>query len=828
MLGLERGVVRKSTRCWHKLAYHSVSRRFPFFLATAFQVDGSVMNANNPQALGAELGLESLRFGSSATVRRVEDRALLLGEGQFTDDLQRNDLAHLVFLRSPYGHAEILGIDSDLARAMPGVLAIYTGAELVAAGVKALPAPPPSFLRPDGSPAASAPRRGLAHERVRFAGEAVAAVVATTRQLAIDAAEAIDVRYEVLPAVTDAHAAMQPGAPVLCAQAPDNVVAHARSGDPAATDAAFVSAAHVVELQIRNQRLAPASIEPRVVMAETESATGRLVMTLSSQMPTAVRDSLANALPGLTKDQVRVRVHDVGGGFGMKTGIYPEDLVVGFAARELKQPVRWQAQRLEEFMTAVHGRGFDTLAALALDQEGRILGLRCRTLANAGAYATPTACVIPLVLVPFVSTSVYDIPVMDLHNLSVMTNTSPLGAYRGAGRPEAIYVVERLMDAAALQLGMDPVALRRRNLIAPQQMPYRTPAGQVYDSGEFEKMLDQALQLSQWDDYAARDAATRASGRLRGRSVATFLEWTGGGALTEMVKVEVRADHVIELTSATLSMGQGIVTSYVQLAAEVFGVPVESIRIIQGDTDRANGFGSAGSRSLFTGGGAVHVASERTVEHAKSLAAEALEVAEGDLEYHGGQFTVVGTDLKIGLFELAARQPEARIQAAGETTAGGPSWPNACHICEVEIDPETGAVAVVAYSSVNDIGRVISPQIVEGQIDGGVVQGIGQALCEQVVYDETGQLLTASFMDYAMPRADIQTQPLTAFDPSVPCKTNVLGAKGVGELGTIGATPAVVNAVLNALVTAGVPHSVAFSLQMPLTSERVWQALQTA
>ena len=359
-------------------------------------------------------------------------------------------------------------------------------------------------------------------------------------------------------------------------------------------------------------------------------------------------------------------------------------------------------------------------------------------------------------------------------------------------------------------------------------MPYRTLAGQVYDTGEFEKMLDQALELGQWDGYAAREAATRAAGRLRGRSVATFLEWTGGGALTESVKIEVRGDHVIELTSATQAMGQGIVTSYAQLAAEVFGVPIESIRIVQGDTDRANGFGSAGSRSAFTGGGAVHVASERTVEHAKALAAEALEVSESDLDYHGGQFTVIGTDLKIGLFELAARQPEARILASGETTAGGPSWPNACHVCEVEIDPETGAVAVVAYSSVNDIGRVINAQIVEGQIDGGVVQGIGQALCEQVVYDEAGQLLTASFMDYALPRADVQAQPRTAFDPSVPCATNVLGVKGVGELGTIGATPAVVNAVLNALITAGVPRSVALSLQMPLTSERIWQALQMA
>jgi carbon-monoxide dehydrogenase large subunit len=368
--------------------------------------------------------------------------------------------------------------------------------------------------------------------------------------------------------------------------------------------------------------------------------------------------------------------------------------------------------------------------------------------------------------------------------------------------------------------------MRRRNLVRPQQMPYTNAAKQVYDTGEFEKMLDQGLALGDWAGYAARAAQSATAGRLRGRSVTTFLEWTGGNALSETVKVDVRADGIIELTSATMPMGQGIATSYAQLAVDTFGVPIDRIRILQGDTDQATGFGSAGSRSLFTGGGAVRVASERTVEHAKDLAAQAMEVPATDLVYEAGQFRVVGTDLEMGLFDLAARQEAGRITVSGDATAGAPSWPNACHVCEVEVDADTGEVAVVAYASVNDIGRVISPQIVQGQVEGGAVQGIGQALCERIVYDDSGQLLTASFMDYAMPHADGFLAFKTVFDTSVPCKTNLLGAKGVGELGTIGATPAVVNAVLDALISAGVPREVAQALQMPLTSERVWGALQ--
>ena len=765
------------------------------------------------------------RFGSGKTVRRIEDPTLVAGQGQFTDDLIRAGLTHLVFVRSPYAHARIVAVDVSGALAVPGVLAAYSGADLVAAGVQAIPAPIP-FPRPDGTPGASAARHALAVDRARYVGEAVAAVVAESRDAAVNGAEAVRTEYEELPAVVDALSAMASGAPVLCERAPDNIASEMRHGDFKATEAAFARAAHTIRLDIVNQRVAPSAIEPRVVLAELEPGSGRLLVTLSSQMPTAVRDGLAASLPGLAPEQVRVRVGDVGGGFGMKTGIYPEDIVVAHAARQLRRPVKWCAQRLEEFSASVHGRDALSHAELALDANGKVLALRVRTLANVGGYASVTGVIIPLLIGPWVATSVYDIRTIAFQLTAVMTNCTPGGAYRGAGRPEAIYVIERLMDAAARELKLDPAELRRRNLIRPEQMPYTSPMAQVYDCGEFENILDQGLALADWNGFAARRAQSKARGKLRGRGIASFLEWTGGNVLAEQVTVNVLADGFIEVTSATQAMGQGIATSYAQLVVDVFGVSIERIRILQGDTDRATGFGSAGSRSLFTGGGGVQVASERTVEHAKQLAGEALEVAATNIEYRAGRFNVVGTDLGIGLFELAAKQSTERITMDGTATAGGPSWPNACHVCEVEIDPETGAVELVAYASVNDIGRVISPTIVRGQVEGGAVQGIGQALCEQVVYDkDSGQLLSASFMDYALPHADTFRGFKTEFDTSVPCMTNVLGAKGVGELGTIGATPAVVNAVIDALAESGLGRR-AEKVQMPLTPPVVWRALK--
>ena len=766
--------------------------------------------------------LETQRFGSGHAVRRVEDPALVQGPGRFTDDHAPEGQVFLRFVRSSAAHARLAMIDVDAARAMPGVLAVWTGAELEAAGVKPIPVAP-SFKRADGQPMAAPPKRALAVDTVRFVGEAVVAVVATSREAARAAADAVIVEYDALPVLVDAVSARQPGAPVVWPAAPDNISAEMRHGDAAAVAEAFEGAAHRVALELVNQRLAPSPMEPRSVLAQFDGE--RLTVRLSSQMPTAVRNGLADALPGRTQQNVRVLVGDVGGGFGMKTGLYPEDIAVAWAALQLQRPVKWQAERVEDFLSAVHGRDVVSQAEMALDAGGRVLAIRVRSLANVGAYPSTTGVAIQLLIGPWVTTSVYDIPLVDLHYTAVITNTAPTGAYRGAGRPEAIYITERLMGAAARQMGLDPAELRRRNLIRPEQMPYRNAMAQVYDGGQFERVLDQGLALADWAGFGARRAASQAAGKLRGRGIATFLEWTSGNSFEESVQVQVQPDGFIDLTSATMAMGQGIATSYVQLAHDVFGVPLERIRVLQGDTDRANGFGSAGSRSLFTGGAAVRVASERTVEQGKELAAKALEAPAVDIEYAAGRFSVAGTDLGIGLFELAARQQGGRFVVDASAKADAPSWPNGCHICEVEIDPGTGAVEVVAYASVYDIGRVVSPVIVRGQVEGGAVQGIGQALCENLAYDSDGQLLSASFMDYALPHADVFRGFKTLFDESVPCLTNRLGAKGVGELGTIGATPAVVGAAVDALAHAGL-GAAADRVQMPLTAERVWRALQ--
>ena len=773
-----------------------------------------------------DLIFQPSRFGSGQAVRRIEDPALVQGQGRFTDDVALAGQLFVRFVRSNDAHGRILSIDTAAARAMPGVVAIYTAADLEAAGVKPL-APAGGFKQPDGQAMSPPPKYVLALDTVRYVGEAVVAVIGETRDAARAAADAVVVEIEALPAVADANAATAPGAPLVWAGAPGNVLAQMSHGDAAATDAAFAKAAHHITLNIVNQRLAPSTIEPRAVLAYLEE--GRLTLRLSTQMPTGIRGGLVHCLPGQTNESIRVLVGDVGGGFGMKTALYPEDVLVAFAALQLQRPVKWQAERLEDFLTAVHGRDLISHAEMALDAQGKVLALRIRSLANVGATPTGAGVAIQLLIGPWVSTSIYDISTLSVQVTAVLTNTAATGAYRGAGRPEAIYTVERLLDAAAREMKIDPAELRRRNMVRPSQLPYRSAMGQTYDSGNFEQVLDQGLALADWHGFAARRAASENKGLLRGRGIATFLEWTGGNALEENVQVRVTADANgegwVELTSATMAMGQGIATSYAQLAVDMFGVPLDRIRILQGDTDRANGFGSAGSRSLFTGGAAARVASLRAVEVGKGLAAEALEAAAADIEYDTGRYTVAGTDLSIGLFELAMRQPTAVIWAEGSAKASAPTWPNGCHICEVEIDPATGDTRIVAYASVNDIGRIVSPTIVRGQIEGGAVQGIGQALCERVVYDEQGQLLSASFMDYALPHADVFLGFKTAFDQSIPCLTNSLGSKGVGELGTIGATPAVVNAVVDALDHAGLGRK-AEDVQMPLTAEVVWRALQ--
>ena len=766
------------------------------------------------------------RYGSGHTVRRIEDPALVQGQGRYTDDVMPAGQLFVRFVRSSFAHGHITAIDTAAAKAMPGVLAVYTGADLQAAGVKPL-APAAGFKQPDGSAMNPPPKHALAVGTVRHVGECVAAVVAESREAAQAAADAVVVDIEPLPAVANAVAALAAGAPLVWEGAPGNVLAEMQHGSAEATAAAFAAAAHCISLPIVNQRLAPSPLEPRTALATMDE--GRLTVRLSSQMPTAVRGGLVQCLPGRTVENVRVLVGDVGGGFGMKTALYPEDVVTAWAALQLQRPVKWQAERVEEFLTAVHGRDLLSRAEMALDAQGKVLALRIRSWANVGATPTGAGVAIQLLIGPWVTTSIYDIPTIHLQISAVLTHTAATGAYRGAGRPEAIYTLERLFDAAAREMKLDPAELRRRNMIRPEQLPYKSPMGQTYDSGHFEQLLDQGLALGDWQGFAARRAESEQRGLLRGRGIATFLEWTGGNALEENVQVRITADGHIELTSATLPMGQGIATSYAQLAVDVFGVPIERIRILQGDTDRANGFGSAASRSLFTGGAAAYVASQRAVEAGKPLAAEALEAGVADIEYASGRYTVAGTDLGIDLFELAQRQSGGVIVAEGGAKASAPTWPNACHLCEVEVDPATGHTRVVAYASVNDIGRIVSPAIVRGQVEGGAVQGIGQALCENLVYDAEGQLLSASFMDYALPHVDGFLGFKTAFDERMPCLTNSLGAKGVGELGTIGATPAVVNAVVDALAhgsAGGRQGRAAEALQMPLTAEAVWRGLR--
>jgi carbon-monoxide dehydrogenase large subunit len=767
---------------------------------------------------------ETARFGSGQSVKRLEDQQLLVGAGQYTNDVSLPNQSFLVFFRSPYPHAKITRLDTSAAKGMPGVHGLITGQDLLAAGVKPM-ARAMNFKRADGSPLSSTTRYPLATDTVRFVGEPIVAVVADTEENARNASEAIQIEFDPLQSASNLADALAPNAP-LFTDAPDNRVAETRYGDITATQAAFKQAAHVVHLDIVNQRVAALAIEPRSVLAYPEN--GRLTIRMSTQMPTGVRTTVSDLL-GIDKEKVRVLVGDVGGGFGMKTGAYAEDVVTAFCAHTLARPVKWIADRSEEFLSSAHGRDIQTKASLALAQNGKILGLRIETLANVGAYPTMTGLAIQMLIGPWVQSSVYDIQTIDYHFTGVMTNTASTGAYRGAGRPEAIYNMERLMDEAARVSGIDRVELRRQNFIKPEQMPYKNPMGQIYDTGAFEMIMNGALEKANWQGFAKREAASKAKGFWRGLGIATFLEWTGGNALEENVQVQILADGMIEVVSAVNAMGQGIATSLAQLVVDVFGVDISQVRVILGDTDRANGFGSAGSRSLFTGGSAMRVGAEKALDKARDLAGLALEASPADLAYQGGTFSVKGTDLQISLADLAKRQPEARIEMQSSTTASGPTWPNGCHICEVELNPATGETKVVSYTSMNDAGRIVNPMIVEGQLDGGAVQGMGQALLEGLVYDpESGQLLTGSLMDYAAPRADIMPAMFHTFtNQTVPSTNNVLGVKGVGELGTIGATPCVVNAVADAMARNGHANK-ALKLQMPMTPFRLWELLHSA
>jgi aerobic carbon-monoxide dehydrogenase large subunit len=739
-------------------------------------------------------------------LRRLEDLRLLTGQGRYTNDVQPEGAAHVAFLRSPHAHARIARLDAAAARSAAGVLAVYTGADVAADGVGEI-----SFTRmhkrEDGSPIVAPPRMPITAGEARFAGDAVAMAVAATREQARDAVELVDVDWEPLAAVAGLEAAAQHG----------QVAAYYRMGDTAAREAAFAAARHVVRLKLVNQRVTANPLEPRALAAQYDAGTDRYTLWCPTQNVHTVRAQLAATL-GIREDQLRVLSTDVGGGFGTRNCAYPEHAALLWAARKLGRPLRWLADRSENFLAEVHGRDNLSVAELALDGEHRFAALRIRTLANVGAYISNFGAAVPAMSGARAPTGVYAIPVLDHEVKMMFTNTAPVDAYRGAGRPEIGYLLERLVERAAMELGVDAVELRLKNMVQPAQMPYANPAGHTYDCGDFAKMLRAAQGAADWNGFAARKAAAAKRGLRYGRGMACYVEITGSARLTEIVRLTAAADGTLQVDSGTQAIGQGLWTSYAQVVAETLGIDPRSVRVLQGDSDLLPaGGGSGGSRGLQVGGSAALAGAAALIEAARPLAAQALEAAASDLEYGAGRFRIAGTDRGIGLAELAGRQPERRIVCEHTETAKGQTWPNGCQVAEVEVDPETGSVRVSRLAAVDDIGRVINPLTAESQVHGGMAQGLGQALFEHAVYDGTGQLLTGSFMDYAMPRAEQMPAFVTRFDETVPTAMNRLGAKGAGEAGCHGATPAIVNAVIDAL---GVRE-----IDMPLTPERVWRAL---
>ena len=750
----------------------------------------------------------------AASLRRFEDSTLLRGAGRFTNDVQLARQLHAVFVRSPHAHAAIVSIDVSRARAMPGVVAIWTGAELIADGVGALPFNPLPEASGAVAPTCSPPRFPLSAGVVRHVGDPVAVVVAECRMAAMDAVEAVMVDYDSREPLLSPQAAADPQAIQLSPDAPGNCAAHFQRGDREAVAQAFASAAHIVELTLTHHRVAASPLEPRAVVCEFDPATGRYTLHAGCQVPVLLRRHLAENVLRVSLDRVRVVVGHIGGGFGMKGFIYPEYAAVAYAAGKLGRSISWRADRSEAFVSDAQARDHLTTAALALDADGRFLALRVETLANAGGYLSFLGAFVPTDSYNRVITGVYRTPHAFLDVRVMLTTTVPTDAYRGAGRPEAIYVMERLVDVAAARTGFDRIELRRRNMIAPVELPFRNPMGFEYDSGAFERLMDAALARADWSGFPARATAARRFGKLRGIGLSTYIKSAGKpGALTELATCAIAADGTVKVLSGTQEMGQGLPTAYAQIVASQLQIDPARVRIVQGDTDLiANGGGSGASRSLFIGGSAVRAAGLAVLERAREVAADQLEVADADLEYAAGTFRIAGTDRTLDLGQLAAQQPGARLQATTENTVDAITWPNGCHVCEVEVDCETGVIEVVAYTAMVDVGRVINPMLVEGQIHGGVAQGLGQVLMERVVYEKDGgQILSGSFMDYALPRADGIPPITVVIDESTPCSANPLGAKGAGESGLAGALPAVVGAVVDALHPWGVTH-----LDMPI------------
>jgi carbon-monoxide dehydrogenase large subunit len=771
------------------------------------------------------------QFGIGQPIRRVEDRRFLTGHGRYLDDIARARQVHAVLLRSPHANARILGLDSQAAAAMPGVLAVLTGEDLARDGIGTIPCMT-GLTNRDQSPIAMPPRPALVRDRVRHIGDAVAMVVAETAVLARDAAEQIAVQYEPLPAVVDTAHAVDPGQSAVWDEHPGNLCFDWEVGEAAAVARAAAAARHRVSLTLVNNRVIVNSMEMRGAIGEYDPGEDSYTLWSSTQGSHFVRNLLAEHVLNIPENRIRVVTPDVGGGFGMKLFLYPEHVLVLWAAKRLGRPVKWVPDRSEAFMTDTQGRDNVTRLDLALDEQLRFTGLSVEILANMGAYLSNFAPEIPTFSGAVMHSGVYAIPAIHVVAKGVFTNTVPVDAYRGAGRPEAAYALERLIDVAARRLGVTADELRRRNFIQSAAMPHTTPLGLVYDSGDFARNMQDALSAADARGFAARRAEARARGRYRGLGHAVYIEQSGFPP-DEFAELRFDPAGTLTVLMGSQSSGQGHQTAYAQLAAERLGLPFEQIRVLQGDTAMIGfGRGTGGSRSLPVGGAALIHAADKLVDKGKKIAAHMLEAAEADISFEDGVFAIGGTDRNVTIEAVAraafnpAQLPpglEPGFAESGHFTPPAPTFPNGCHVCEVEIDPETGIIEILRYLVVDDFGTVINPLLLRGQVHGGIAQGIGQGMLERCIYEEgSGQLITGTLTDYALPRAE--DLPALEFRYNiVPCRTNPLGVKGAGEAGAIGAPPALANAVVDAVGELGIDH-----LDMPLTPERLWRALRDA
>ncbi len=776
----------------------------------------------------AETALSLTKFGIGQPVRRSEDPTLLRGEGQYADDVVRPGQAYAVMVRSQEPHGIIRSVDIDSAKAMPGVLAVLTAADLAGYGKLKCTLP---LKNRDGSPIHYVPRPALASDKVRFVGDPVACVIAETVNQAKDAAETVALDIEPLPIVLKPAEAIKPGAPLVFDEVPNNLALDYHYGDSEKVAEAFAKAKHVTRLETSNQRMIVAPMEPRAATGEYDAAAEKWTLYSTSQGVHSMKTSLMDIF-GVPADKMRVVTGQIGGSFGMKSAIYPEYICILHAARLLKRPVKWTDERTGSFVSDQHGRAQDMVIEIAFDENAHILAIRLTGYGDMGGYLAQFGPLLPTGNQVKNIASVYRTPLIEVATKCVFTNTVHVSAYRGAGRPEGNYYVERALDLAAAELGIDRLDLRKRNMIRKGDLPFKAASAMTYDSGDFLGVLKQALDMADYAGFKKRKRESKKNGLLRGLGIGCYLEVTAGGG-KELGAIHFDADGMVTIITGTMDFGMGHSTTYAQMLTDMLGIPFDRIRVVEGDSDRmAYGNGSGGSRSVMFAGAALSESSKIIIERGKQIASHVLEASPGDIEFKAGRFTIAGTDRSIGLLDLAARlrgglkMPEGVPPSLDTDHVGDhpiPSaFPNGCHIAEVEIDPQTGSTQVVRYSAVNDLGTIVNPLLVEGQIQGGVMQGLGQVLMEQAVYDNDGQLVTGSFMDYAMPRAHDAPMIEVASHP-VPTKSNPLGAKGCGEAGTSGGLPAVANAVVDALSEFGVRH-----LEMPMTPARIWQAIEEA